>query len=270
MAFATLDEKTRMWWEQHGEGEPLLQLGGAGSGHRSFGFIRDLMVGRRLLVDVDIPGYGDSSEALSSRSIQGWAADVAAFIEAIDLGPIDVHGSSMGGMIALSLAAEHPDRVRRLVVNGAAAKLDWVSRARIGIWRALAAAGGLESEELSNALAADMLRREELDSDPSGVVASDIRAGLLSACTPDTFDQACTAMMDMDLLDDLQRITAPTLVIVGERDELTTPSDAEMIVERIPDAQLRILEGVGHVTMREAPQEVARAVFDFLGESEAA
>jgi len=67
-----------------------------------------------------------------------------------------------------------------------------------------------------------------------------------------------------DSVDMLPGITAPTLVIVGEKDALTPPADAQLMAERIPGARLEVIPGAGHLANMEEPETFNRLVAEFL------
>ena len=260
----------KLWYELKGSGNYLLQIGGAGFAHENFGFVTDEMVRHFTVIDFDLRGYGFSDRPEQHYSMEVWADDCAALLDAIGVERAHVHGTSMGGMVAIKLAAKYPEKVDGLVIDCAAAKSGFTCRARFEIWKALAQAYGMGSTPIALELATQAASRAFLDS-PRGPELIPVIQGVLERnCSVEIFCAACDAMIEMDLSDDLSRISAPTLVMDGDQDILT-PLDQgpqgvgnRAIAERIPNAELYVIEGVGHTNLMEAPELSAEVVVGFL------
>ena len=260
----------RLWYEVKGEGDYLLQIGGAGFAHENFGMVVDEFVKRFTVIDFDLRGYGLSDRPLQKYTMDTWADDVAALLDAIGVEKTHVHGSSMGGMVAIRLAAKYPEKIDGLVIGCSAAKSDWMSRARWDIWKALARAYGMGSEPLAQEIASQALTRAFLDSEQGPAVVKNIQGVLERNCSVEVFCGACDAMSEMDLTPDLRKITAPTLVMAGDQDILTPitqgPQGAgsDLIAELIPNGELCVMEAMGHTNLMEAPELSVEIVTSFL------
>jgi pimeloyl-ACP methyl ester carboxylesterase len=221
----------------------LVLVHGAGGGPEVW-----VAVARKVRgVDVEavaLPGHRDGGAGLDS--ISGYAAWLA---ERLD-GPAVVGGTSMGGAIALQLALDRPDLVEGLVLAGTSARL----RVDPSLLASLQgsyeqAAHALAARELAPALhprTAEKVAALILEV-PQAVTIADFRA--------------CEAF---DVRDRLHEVQAPALVLVGDRDELTPPFLAERLAAGLPNAELVILRGAGHLPMVEQPRQVADAVQRFL------
>lgn len=260
----------RLWYEVKGEGDYLLQIGGAGFAHENFGMVVDEFVKRFTVIDFDLRGYGLSDRPLQAYDMDVWADDVAALLDAIGIRKTHVHGSSMGGMVAIRLAAKYPEKIDGLVIGCSAAKSDTMARARWDIWKALARAYGMGSEPLALEIATQALTRSFMDSERGPEVVKNIQGVLERNCSVEVFCGACDAMRDMDLIPDLRRITAPTLVMGGDEDILTPitqgPQGAgsAMIADLIPNGELYVMPGMGHTNLMEAPELSVEIVTSFL------
>ncbi len=158
----------RIWYDVHGEGEDyLLQIGGAGFAHENFGFVTDKMTPHFKVIEFDLRGYGLSERPEQEYSMELWADDVNALFDAIGVERAHVHGTSMGGMVALAFAGRYPERVDGLVLDCASAKSDFMARAHWEIWKQLAQAYGMGSEPLALEIATKCLSRRFLDT-PAG------------------------------------------------------------------------------------------------------
>jgi pimeloyl-ACP methyl ester carboxylesterase len=83
---------------------------------------------------------------------------------------------------------------------------------------------------------------------------------MIAEVDPVTAVEAGRAIAEHDVRRDLGHVDVPSLVVVGDADLLTPPSHAEAVVGAVPNAQLRILPGVGHQVMQEAPAELAALI----------
>ena len=176
----------------------------------------------------------------------------------------------MGGMVAIKFAAKYPEKVDGLVIDCASAKSDFMCRARFEVWKDIAKAYGMGSRTLALELATQATSRAFLDT-PKGPEIIGVIQGVLERNTSvEIFCAACDAMIEMDLEEDLSKITAPTLVMDGDQDILT-PLDQgpqgignRAIAELIPNAELYVIEGVGHTNLMEAPELSTEVVVGFL------
>jgi pimeloyl-ACP methyl ester carboxylesterase len=153
----------RLWYDVKGEGDDLLQIGGAGFAHMNFSAVTDRMAEHFRVIEVDQRGNGFSDRPDEKYTIEGWADDMAAVLDGIGVERAFVHGTSTGGMIAIKLAAKYPEKVRALILGATAAKLDFVGRSQFLVRKALARAYGTGSPELAHDLATLALSRNALD-----------------------------------------------------------------------------------------------------------
>jgi pimeloyl-ACP methyl ester carboxylesterase len=105
-----------LYYEEHGAGEPLVLLHGGIGASEMFAAILDELAETRRVIAVDLPGHGHTAAAGRPLRAELLADDVAALVEHLGLGRADLMGYSLGGMVALRTAIQHPDRVRRLVL----------------------------------------------------------------------------------------------------------------------------------------------------------
>ena len=113
----------RLWHRITGEGEPVVQIHGAGFGHFNFDPATPELSKRFRVIDFDLRGYGASDRPVQDYDMEVWADDLAGLLDALGLEQAHVHGTSMGGMIAIVFAGKYPERTRSVVINCAAAKL---------------------------------------------------------------------------------------------------------------------------------------------------
>jgi pimeloyl-ACP methyl ester carboxylesterase len=259
----------RLWYELHGTGDYLVQIGGAVSGHEGYAAVTAAMAQHFTVIDYDHRGYGLSDRPAQRYTMEVWADDMVALLDALGVEQTHVHGGSMGGFIAIYFAVKYPERVKRLVIGGAAAKCDQMARMHFSLWKSLARAYGIDSEELATEHCTKAFSRRYLDDQGSALVR-DMRDVTARNASLEVFCSACDAMIETDVRDRLGGITAPTLVMVGDEDCLTPLNQgpdgagALFIREHIPNAELCILPQCGHGNLVERPRESIAAILGFL------
>jgi 3-oxoadipate enol-lactonase len=112
----------KLFYEVHGEGSPVVLIPGLGADTRLFFNVVPILAVRHKVIVVDPRGGGQSDKPTGDYSIEQMADDVAALFGALELARADVVGYSMGGKIALQLAADHPELVDHLVLGATAVR----------------------------------------------------------------------------------------------------------------------------------------------------
>jgi pimeloyl-ACP methyl ester carboxylesterase len=260
----------RLWYEEHGSGEAVVQIHGGGLGHANFALATPRLAQHFRVIDYDQRGYGASDRPRQRYDFDVWADDVASLLDGIGLERAHVHGTSLGGMVALAFAARHPARVDRLVVNCAVAKFDFAGRLHYEIAIDLIERLGVDNRTYAGFVALRALSPGWLDGGEGEAAIERIRAALAASTSPHVYLAACRAMIAMDLRPCLAQIRSPTLVIGGEHDRMTPwdtgPSGCGMrdIARSIAGARAHVIAGAGHTTLFDAVDEHCRVVRDFL------
>ena len=267
-----------LWHRVTGEGEPVVQIHGAGFGHFNFDPVTPLLAERFRVVDFDMRGYGQSDRPHQAYDMEVWADDVAGLLDALELERAHVHGTSMGGMIAIVVAGKYPERTTSVVINCAAAKLGAAGRLIFKNWIDIARLDpdGPGSRLLAELITWQALSKRFLDEQDEAELATTIQTILRDSNDVEVFTAACQAMCDMDLRPWLGRITSPALVLGGDED-LMTPWDQgpdgagqQAIADGIAGAETYVLRGSNHSTIFDATAEHARVVGDFFARHPAA
>jgi len=260
----------RIWYRETGEGQPVIQIHGAGFGHFNFAPATPILSKSFRCIDFDMRGYGQSERPMQQYNMEVWADDVAGLMDHLGLSAAHIHGTSMGGMVAQQFAAKYPSRTQRLVINCSAAKLDYAGILTFRGWIDIAERFGVGSRPLAELIATQALSRRFLDG-PSGPRAVDMIQDILGKCNrADIFKRACQAMIDMDLRPLLAKITAPTLIIGGDEDIMTPWHQAdsgagqEYLAQHIKGAKKHVIKGSGHSTLFDGTDENCRVVAAFL------
>jgi 3-oxoadipate enol-lactonase len=245
-------------YEEYGQGPPLLLLHGLGSSCRDWEYQIPVLAEQYRVIAMDMRGHGRSDKPRERYSIRGFAGDVEALIEHLNLGPVHVVGLSMGGMIGFQLAVDQPHLLKSLCIVNSAPQVKiqsaydaWQYAKRWGLARLLS------METLGKAIGRNLFPKPEQD-DLRRKIASrwaenDKRAYLAS------FD----AIVGWGVQQKLARITCPTLIISADRD-YTPVSIKEAYVKLIPHAKLVVIKDSRHATPLDQPQEFNRVVLEFI------
>ena len=269
MPEAQLDDVS-LWYRWSGEGEPVVHIHGGGLGHENFDRLTPLVAERYAVLDLDLRGYGASGRPEQDYTLKVWSDDVIALMDRHEVERAHVHGTSTGGMIALQLAADHPERLQSLVLTCTAAKLDYAGWLLFEVWtKIMELQYGLEDPTLGMLLALQGFTRDYLDVHGPETVQA-VGSTIAGACSAAVFTAACRELQRADFTDALPGITAPTLVLTGADDQMTPvdvgPSGigSRRLAELLPHGRLVLLPGAGHTHLFQQPEQTAEAVLAFL------
>lgn len=249
--FATADDGTRLAYDEAGTGVPVLLIAGQATGMRGWGPFADALARDFRVIVYDHRGIDESGLGDPARySTRGFADDAVAVLDAAGVAAAHVVGHSMGGRIAQWLAADHPERVRKLVLL-ATTSGDRSARPR-------------DPSTVADLLSGDRERMLPLffdDAWAAGHPAEVDRFFSRTASRP-ALRGHFAASRDHDGHDALPRIRTETLILHGTRDALTPVAHARLMTERIPGAVLRELDARHGLHLDTA--EVEEAVRTFL------
>lgn len=255
MTVIDVDAKPTAWRECGDAEQVAVLLHGLGGTRIAWGPNLEVLAKTRRVVAWDGPGYG-ASDRIDRCEFDAYADRAAALIREVSPNaPVDLVGTSFGGMIAQYTTAKYPELVRSLVLlcTSPVFGLNGTSPEE---WKA-ARLAGLEEFGSPGAAAPTIL------SSLAGPAAAHVVPEAVEAMERIELD----AMMDSlgtlvthDSRSILPTITAPTLVVVGADDDETPPSYSEAIVDLMPNARLQIIAGAGHLLNLEAPEAVNAAI----------
>ena len=268
VAHVRLNSGATASYREAGAGNPVaaVQIHGLGTGRQNFDLLTPHLSERLHTYDIDLPGYNDSEYGTTERGIAVFADAVAQFIETLELGPVHVHGTSMGGCVAIVLAGKRPELIDRLVISCSFARFDRASHIMFKTWRVAAEAG---TEALALITSHQGFSRGFWDRDGSERTV-DAFVDALQGMTPMEFLRDLALIENLDVSADAAKIRAPTLLLGADEDIMTpvqsSPSGLGMtdLYRLIPNAKLDVLENCGHFISIEQPAETARVITDFL------
>jgi 3-oxoadipate enol-lactonase / 4-carboxymuconolactone decarboxylase len=251
-------EGTRLYWRQDGRADapPLLLLNSIGADIGLWDAVAPDLARSFRVIRMDTRGHGASEAPPGDYDLRTLAEDALAVLDAAGAVPAAVCGLSLGGMIAMTLALAHPERVSALIAACTSPAMDpqtWETRRRTVLSAGMSA---IVEAAMSRFLSEDFrAARPE--------VADTIRAALL-ATPPAGYAGCCAAIRDMALVGALGGVTVPTLVVCGGRD-VSTPFEGhgEVIAALVPGAKTRMLDAA-HLACLEAPAAFAAALAEFI------
>lgn len=205
----------------------------------------------------DTRGHGGSAVPAPPYTIDDLGADAVAVLDAHEVARAHVCGASLGGLVALWLGVNHPERVDRLVLADTAARVGteegWTARVE-AVRR-----GGTAS--VRDAVMGRFFSARFRERDPATVATA---GDVLSTTPDDGYIGACQALATADLRSRVGDVRAPTLVLVGSEDEATPPADAHALHAGIPDSVLHTIPDAGHLANLERPGAFTAVVTSFL------
>lgn len=251
MPYATVNEE-KIFYAYHASpnfGAPhLILVHGAGGNHQLWGHaIRNL--GAANTYALDLPGHGRSG-GTGRWAIPDYAAFIVAFMEALGLDQAVIAGHSMGGATAMEMALRYPQRVSGLILVATGARLRVLPAILNGTLANFEDTIKLVCEYAYSSHAPPQLVRQG-------------RRQMLNV-PPQTVHDDFAACDAFDVMERLGEIRCPTLVICGTEDALTPPKYATFLAEKIAGAELKLIEGAGHMVIIEKPDLIATAITSAL------
>jgi 3-oxoadipate enol-lactonase len=243
------------------DGEPLLMIHGLGADTRGWVMQKRALGSRFRLVMVDNRGVGRSDRAEGPYDLEVMANDALAALDHAGYGSAHVIGASMGGIISQVIGVRHPERVRSLTLACTACRHFSWRKELLSEWADQAQAYGMREfvrRNLKWMVGPRSLRRTWPAMAVLGPLAFNVPVASFVAQI-----QAILSIED-SLRAELVEVDAPTLVLCGSQDVLTTQGDSEEIASLIPGAQLAVVRGGAHLFMVEQAGSFNRTVSDFL------
>jgi 3-oxoadipate enol-lactonase len=253
-----ITEKTSIDYDVHGEGPPLLLIGGLGFGR--WAWFRQVPAFSRHFqtITFDVRGERDLK-----RGVADLVADAVALLEHLRIGKAHVLGTSLGGFVAQKLALLRPDLVDRLVLVGTSygrggpeSMSPWALADMIGLPSLNAERAVRQGLEAATSDAYRAERPEEFE--------QIVRWRLADSPSLSAYYEQMRAGARFDLSREVGHITSPTLVIHGSEDRYVPVANAVALAEAIPGSRLRVLDDAGHLVFIERYADVNREVVTFL------
>lgn len=247
--------------ERSGPGTPVVLIHGFG-GDKETWLLMAPWLRRHPMLAIDLPGHGGSTIVSSERaSPAAMGRAIVAALDARGLARVHLGGNSMGGGIALWIARHHPARVASLTLVASVAP----ELAESELTRALARGENLLIPGTEDA---DRFIKLVTEKPPKVPRAVKRYVAARRAAARDTLEQMFKGWVTASAADglprDLDAIAQPTLILHGAKDRIIHVDTARKVASQMPNATLRILDGVGHVPQLEVPRRIARMIGEHL------
>ncbi len=246
-------------------GQTLIFLHGIGGNRGSFEASLAHFAPRWRAVAWDMPGYGGSPLG-DEMTWAGLADALVRLMDHLGVERSGIVGHSMGGMVAQELAIRRPERVSALVLSATSARFgsaDGSFQENFLAARLAPLERGLTPADIAPQTMPAMFA----DSSEEAAILRAVEA--MATIPAATYRAALQCLVSFDRRDDLGRITAPTLLLSGAKDEVAPAKGMARMAQRIPNSRHHSIPGVGHLANLERPDLFNRSIAEFLAEVEA-
>lgn len=274
--FAELPNETTIAYTDQGDAEQtLILIHGLGSYLPGWSMNIESLADHFRVIALDLPGYGKSSKDVINHTIPFFAETISQLMNDLEIETATLAGHSMGGQIALYMAANYPEKVQSLVLS-APAGFEQFSEAHYGMFKATVSAQGIAAT--TDSMIVQNMKSNFYRFPESATFMIEDRKAIKS--DPDFEEyahaqaQSVFAMLDEPVWELLPEIEQPTLVIFGNQDalipnrylnpHLNTEKVAKSGTSRMPNAKLIMINEAGHFVHFEQANAFNEAVIKFL------
>jgi pimeloyl-ACP methyl ester carboxylesterase len=247
-----------VFYESRGAGAPVLLVHGLGSSTEDWEPQVSALAREFTVVTYDVRGHGRTGKPTGAYSVSQFAADAAALITKLSLGPVHVVGLSMGGMIAFQLAADHPDLVQSLViVNSGPEMVPRTFKEKLGIVQRRLIVRLMGMRKMGEVLAEKLLPGAEHSA------RRDVFADRWARNDKGAYLRALSALVGWSVTARLPRIMQPVLVVTADQD-YTPVAWKQWYTDLMPNATLAVIPESRHMMPVERPQLFHDTLLPFL------
>ena len=250
----------RIYWDEEGSGAPLLLIMGLGWASHGWHRSRSILSEKYRTIALDNRGVGRSDAPPGPYSIAQMAADAAAVLNGARVNTAHIFGLSMGGMIAQEFALQYPSKVRSLILGCTAAGGPQAVRASDKVLQVLMTRGQ-DADQFAKAITPFIYD----PGTPRERIEEDTVLRRKWYASTEAYSAQLQAVTAWEAYSRIAQISAPTLVIHGEHDQLIPAENAKLIAGRIPGAKLTVLPNASHLFITDQPQAAHAAILEFLG-----
>ena len=231
--------------------EVVLFIHGAGGGEYTWSYQKGFFEKQFNPIFIELPGHGKSGGD-GEQEIGKYAEHVHAFLKVMGLSKVTLVGHSMGGAIVQTLALTHPEVINKIVLVGTGAKLRVFPMILDGIKNNFKeTVRKITQFAYSRKVSSDLIERGISD---------------LMQCRPEVLYGDFLACDRFDIMNEVEKIDLPTLVLCGDEDELTPVKYSQFLHRQIKHSKIEILSNAGHMVMMESPQAFNEKIGEFIGD----
>jgi len=237
-------------------GPPVLLIHGYGDSSFSYSRVIPLLDKRYRLLAIDQRGHGETDKPENGYEMRDFAADAAAFLDAMGIRSAVVVGHSMGSFVAMQTALDHPAKVSQLVLIGTAAK------GGNEVVRELLAAVSTLTDPVPRKFIQDFQAGASSPSLPKefmeGVVNESLRL------PANVWKKALAGVAARDYTPELKKIRVPVTIFWGEKETVFKRVEQEPLIKGLPNARFIVYPNSGHSPTWEEPEKFARDLNSIL------
>jgi 3-oxoadipate enol-lactonase len=251
-------------YEIVGKGEPLLLI--MGFMQPGAAWLLSLpMLKRFQCIYFDNRGTGLTDKPEGIYTIEQMADDASNLLKALNLPQVKVFGVSMGGMIAQELVLRHPEQVEKIVLGCTMPGGPNSRMAPPEIGQKLMEGSKTKDTDKGFEVYISLLFSEDfIRTHPEIKALLKEQASILPPTPPETADRTMPGLMSFNAFDRLPQIKCPVLIVHGDQDVLVPVENAYIIKKQIPDAELYIIPGAGHMFGLVDPARIYGRIVEFL------
>jgi len=229
--------------------EVVLFIHGAGGGQYTWSYQKGFFEKEFNPIMIELPGHGES-EGEGEQEVVRYAEHVHAFLKALGLKKVFLVGHSMGGAIAQTLSLIHPEVMKGIVLVATGARLKVLPLILDGIMN--------DFEETVLKITQFAYSRKA----PSDLIEKGV--SVMLQCRPEVLYGDFLACDRFDLMNEVEKIGLPALILCGDDDQLTPVKYSQFLHSRIKGSKLEVLPNAGHMVMMESPQAFDKKIKEFI------
>jgi 3-oxoadipate enol-lactonase len=244
-------------YRESGQGDPVICLHGIGGNANSFARQLTGITGKRVIA-WSMPGYGSSTPR--ELTFENLTNILTEFMDALGIEQANLCGQSIGGMLAMEMAARHPSRVTSMALIGTTSSFgsrdDSFKQAFLK-----ARLAPLEAGQTMAEMAAEAAPRLAGPKASAETIAA-IQAPM-TTLNQSTWRAILECLVTFNRRDDLTAMTMPTCLIAGTHDQNAPHRTMEKMADKLPNAKFHLIDGAGHMVNQEAPDQVNAILNNF-------
>jgi non-heme chloroperoxidase len=240
------------------DGVPVLLLHGLGDSWRSYEPVLKYLPRTVRVLALSQRGHGDSSKPVDGYRLDHFVEDLKAFLDALRIDAAIVTGHSSHGLVSERFAIDHPDRTLGLVLIGTPVTLRGNAAAQEIFDQAISKL----TDPLDPAFARDFAQSTLAQLVPSTFLET-MREETLKVPAR-VFKELFKDMLETDLSAELNKISAPALLVWGDQDAILTRRDQQALANALPNSRLVVYPGAGHSPHWEEPEHFASDLVSFI------
>ena len=229
--------------------EVILFIHGAGGGQYTWSFQKGFFEKHFNPIIIELPGHGES-EGEGENEIGKYAEHAHGFLKALNLSKVFLVGHSMGGAIVQTMALRYPEMIKGIVLVGTGARLKVFPMILDGIKENFE-----ETVKKINQFAFSRKTSTDL-----------IEKGLMEMlrCRPEVLHGDFSACDRFDVVNEVEKVDLPTLILCGDEDELTPVKYSQFLHHRIKGSKLDVIPDAGHMVMMESASAFNEKIREFI------